>query len=188
MNDEGSRRVANPPPKPLLLFDGDCHFCRRWIERWRGITGEAVDYASSQEAGPKFPEITPAEFERAVQLVEPDGRIYGSAEAVFRSLSHAPHGRWLLQSYERVPGFRSISEFGYSLLARNRQIASAGTRLLWGEDVRRPTYFMTRDLFLRVLGLIFLIAFTSLWTQVDGLIGSGGVLPVSDFLAAANAQ
>ncbi len=48
--------------------------------------------------------------------------------------------------------------------------------------------FITRDLFLRVLGFIFLIAFVSLWTQVDGLIGSGGVLPVGDFLAAADAQ
>ena len=27
--------VRDAPPKPLLIFDGDCHFCRRWIERWR---------------------------------------------------------------------------------------------------------------------------------------------------------
>lgn len=37
-------------------------------------------------------------------------------------------------------------------------------------------------LFLRVLGLVYLIAFTSLWVQVDGLIGSRGILPIADFL------
>src|SRR5262249_5090216 len=33
--------------------------------------------------------------------------------------------------------------------------------------------------------LCFLIAFLSFWVQVDGLIGSSGILPVSRFLAAA---
>jgi hypothetical protein len=37
-------------------------------------------------------------------------------------------------------------------------------------------------LFLRALGLVYLIAFASLWVQVDGLIGSRGILPIADFL------
>jgi len=41
---------------------------------------------------------------------------------------------------------------------------------------------------LRALGLIFLIAFVSLWVQIDGLIGSNGIIPVSEFLPAARAQ
>ena len=81
-------RVANAPSKPLMLFDGDCHFCRRWIERWRDMTGEEVEYASFQEAGARFPEIPRREFERAVQLVETDGTVVGGAEAVFRSLAY----------------------------------------------------------------------------------------------------
>jgi hypothetical protein len=36
--------------------------------------------------------------------------------------------------------------------------------------------------------LIYLIAFVSLWTQVDGLIGENGILPVSQFLPAAQEQ
>lgn len=38
------------------------------------------------------------------------------------------------------------------------------------------------NLFLRGLGLIFLIAFISLWVQVEALIGSEGILPVADYL------
>ena len=43
-----------------MIFDGDCGFCRRWIERWKAATGDRIDYAPSQEVGARFPEI-PAE-------------------------------------------------------------------------------------------------------------------------------
>jgi predicted DCC family thiol-disulfide oxidoreductase YuxK len=168
-----------------MLFDGDCHFCRRWIERWRETTAGAVDYASSQEAGAQFPEISPAEFAAAVQLVEADGTISSGAAAVFRSLGYSRGGGWLPRLYDRVPGVAGVTEFAYAIVAKNRQLASAGTRLLWGNDVRRPTYLITRSVFLRGLGLICLIAFVSLWTQVDGLVGSKGVSPVASYLPIA---
>ena len=180
-----NRRVAHPPEKPLLIYDGDCHFCRRWIERWREMTGDAVEYASSQERAAAYPEIAPAEFGGAVQLIETDGRIVRGAEAVFRSLSHGGGAGFLARCYDRVPGFASVTEAVYGLVARNRRAASAGTRLLWGDDVRRPTYFISRRWFLRAIGAIFLIAFISLWTQVDGLVGTNGILPVGEFLPAA---
>ncbi len=41
-----------------------------------------------------------------------------------------------------------------------------------------------RDLFLRALGVIFLIAFVSLYVQVDVLYGSRGLLPMRAYLAA----
>jgi hypothetical protein len=41
--------------------------------------------------------------------------------------------------------------------------------------------------YLRGLGLIYLIAFISLWTQVDGLIGSDGLEPISRYLPAVSA-
>jgi hypothetical protein len=31
------------PERPLLVWDGDCDFCRRWIERWRRIAGDRVE-------------------------------------------------------------------------------------------------------------------------------------------------
>jgi hypothetical protein len=43
---------------------------------------------------------------------------------------------------------------------------------------------LTRWLFLRLLGLVYLAAFLSLWVQVRGLIGSGGIQPVGQFLEA----
>ena len=43
-----------------------------------------------------------------------------------------------------------------------------------------------RSLFLRLLGLIYAMAFLSLWIQIEGLAGSSGILPVADFLAAVD--
>src|SRR3989440_1734259 len=181
-------RVPNPPTKPLIIWDGECHFCRRWIERWREITRDSVDYATSQESAERFPEIPREQFERSVIYIETDGSVFLGAEAVFRSLRCRSSRKWLAWSYDHVPGFAAVSESLYRIIAFNRRFASAITRLLWGDDVRPPTYFIARRWFLRAIGLIFLIAFVSLWVQIDGLIGSNGIIPVSDFLPAARAQ
>src|SRR5207237_10112313 len=45
-----------------------------------------------------------------------------------------------------------------------------------------PTYVLSRWLFLRLLGLVYLIAFVSLALQVTGLIGEHGILPATTFL------
>src|SRR5260370_5231969 len=62
------------------------------------------------------------------------------------------------------------------------------TRFFWCEDVRPHTYFRARRWFLRGLGLIYLIAFVSLWAQVNGLIGANGISPVNQFLPAVYEQ
>ena len=43
-------------------------------------------------------------------------------------------------------------------------------------------------LFLRLLGVIYLVAFVSLWPQIAGLIGHDGILPAGQFLEAARQQ
>src|SRR6516162_11346211 len=183
-----SLRVVNPPPRPLMIWDGECHFCRRWIERWREITGDQVNYETSQRVGDRFPEVLSEQFLRSVVLIAPDGAVFCGAEAVFRSLQCRASKKWMAWSYYHVPGFAPVSEAFYRFVSLNRRFASAMTRLLWGNDVRPPTYFAARRWFLRALGLIFLIAFVSLWVQIAGLIGSNGITPVSEFLSAARQQ
>src|SRR4029453_5036055 len=111
-----------------------------------------------------------------------------AAEAVYRSLRYRSSRRWLAWSYDRVPGFAAASELAYKFIARHRDAGSAVTRLLWGNDVRPPTYLWARRWVLRAVGVIYLIAFASLWVQVDGLIGSNGMSPVNQFLPAVHDQ
>ena len=48
----------------------------------------------------------------------------------------------------------------------------------------RTSNYLTRWLFLRILGFIYLIAFLSIWVQIPGLIGSHGILPAENYLQA----
>ena len=101
-----------------MIWDGDCHFCRRWIERWRQITRGQVDYEPFQTAAEKFPEIPRREFQSAVQFIETNGRVFRGAEAVYRSLGYNRFHRWLDWCYDRVPGFAAISDAASSFLPR----------------------------------------------------------------------
>src|SRR5262249_9459953 len=47
-----------------------------------------------------------------------------------------------------------------------------------------PTFFLSRWLFLRLLGLVYLAAFLSLAVQIRGLIGRHGILPFAEYLSA----
>ena len=55
------------------------------------------------------------------------------------------------------------------------------------ENVSPPDR-VSRWLFLRLLGVVYLLAFTSLWPQMLGLVGSQGILPASHLLEAAASQ
>ena len=183
-------RVAAPPQKPLMIFDGDCNFCTLWIRRWQQMTGDAVDYLPSQDvsvAG-QFPEIPRNRFRTAVQLIEPDGTVHSGAEAVFRTLAKNPKWQWALRIYENAPIIARITESAYGFVAGNRTFFSLLTRWFWGRHVEQPDYFLTRWVFLRALGVIYLVAFISLWTQISGLIGHNGVLPAGQFMSAVKQQ
>ena len=183
------RRVAQPPVgRPLLLWDGDCGFCRLWVERWRAACGDRLDVAPSQEAGPRFPEIAPADYAEAVQLIATDGRVFSGAEAVLRARALGARRSWLLAAYGRVPGFAAAAEGVYRVVAGHRPWFSRLTRLLWGGEVRRPAFGTGSWLFLRLLGVVNLIAFLSLWVQLDGLVGPRGLMPAQLFLNAVHAQ
>ena len=52
----------------------------------------------------------------------------------------------------------------------------------------RPTYGVSRCLFLRAMGLVYLAAFWSLGVQIKGLAGHDGILPAGPFLEAARSQ
>jgi lipase maturation factor 1 len=120
LNNLNKPRVANLPPQPLLLYDGDCGFCRKWVGRWKALTGNRVLYESYQAASARFPEIDPQRFTRSLQLIQPDGEVLQGAEAVFKSLESVFYLGWLNWSYGHVPGFASVSEWFYRKVAENR--------------------------------------------------------------------
>lgn len=53
----------------------------------------------------------------------------------------------------------------------------------WRRGLAPETHALTRRLFLALLAVVYLSAFGSLWVQVHGLIGSGGIQPAEQLLA-----
>lgn len=126
--------VPNPPAKPLLVFDGDCSFCRRWVARWHHVLGGEVAMEPFQTAWVRFPTIPRTRFRHAVQLILPDGAVYQGAEAVFRALALSPdpsRRRWLA-IYHHVPGARPVLDWGYRWVADHRPALTRVSHFLFG--------------------------------------------------------
>jgi predicted DCC family thiol-disulfide oxidoreductase YuxK len=177
-------RSAPPAERPLLVYDGNCQFCFRWVVRWQRRFEGKVDVVPFQSAATRFAEDLPIEcFQSAIRLIEPDGNVYGGAEAVFRALSYGSGGGKTYWCYRHIPGFGACARAVYSIVAENRGLASVLTTALWGKEAPvQSTYHQARHLFLRLLGLIYLIAIVSFWVQSDGLVGHDGITPVAQWL------
>src|SRR5262249_21890813 len=95
--------ISMDAPYATLVFDGDCAICRSWVNYWQRLTNGRVSYRPYQEAAADFPTIAPEAFERAIWMIEPDGRSYSGAAAAYRVLLYAPgHGGWWWM-HTRVP-------------------------------------------------------------------------------------
>ena len=169
--------------QPLLIYDGDCGFCIYWVRYWQRLTGYRVNYAPYQEVSAQYLEIPPTAFQRAIQYIAPDGKIASGAEAAFLTLSHASGKGFWLMLYRHLPGFAAIAERIYSFVASHRSAFHSLSLWLWGRDYEPPHFDLVSWLFLRAIGLIYLVAFVSLGLQALGLIGSHGILPLSEFVS-----
>ncbi len=174
------------PPLPLLIYDGDCAFCRYCVEYARSATGAAIEYRPYQDVLQDFPDIGEAAFRDAIHLVRPDGGIMRGAGAAFETLALGGAGRFWARCYAFLPLFAALSECCYRVVARHRSACYRLCRLLFGDALRADSLQLTTWLFLRLLALVYLAAFASFTSQAPGLIGAHGILPAADFFAAVD--
>jgi lipase maturation factor 1 len=171
---------------PLVLYDGNCGFCRIWIQYWNQLTGNQLVYATSQDAGERFPQIPRENFGQSVQLVMPEGGVISGARAVFTTLTFAPGMAWLLWLYDHFPGFAPVSEAVYRMIARHRTLFYHLTRFTFGRRISPLRHAGVEWIFLRILAAIYFVAFASFGTQVTGLVGERGITPLGRYLAAVS--
>lgn len=178
-----------PRERALLIYDGDCNFCKGWVKRWEHSIGDRIDYAQSQKVAHEFP-ISPQVFKSSVVLIDKDGAVYKGAKAVFKALSNKPGkaAGVYYYLYERIGFFALICEKFYSLVAKNRGFFSSASRFFWGKNLNPSTYHYSSWLFVRLLGVVGLIAILSLWTQATGLFSSDGIAPIANFMSALENQ
>ena len=147
-------------------------------------TGDRLLYEPYQTAAARYPHVSKRDFQRAVHFIDREGRVSWGAEAVLRTAAECGRKRWLLWLYLHLPPVALVFEFLYRMIAANRKPLTWLRRFWYGKDLKLPTYHIASAVFLRLLGIIYLIAFISLWTQITGLVGEHGILPVDKYLAA----
>lgn len=105
----------------LVVWDGDCSSCRTWIAAFRRLDryGALRFVSASDPAAYDGTGVTPAEAARALQLVEPDGRVRRGFEAVGGVLEVLPGGM-LLAPYFRLPGVQHVGIRAYEQVAQRR--------------------------------------------------------------------
>src|SRR5438132_1226036 len=90
-------------------------------------------------------------------------------------VEHEQHG-------ENLTGSKGAKIARMEALERLVAQVDSWSQWLVGSADGRSTYALTRWVFLRALGVIYLIAFVSLWVQVKGLLGTQGILPAQQYL------
>ncbi|MDX1761287.1 MAG: DCC1-like thiol-disulfide oxidoreductase family protein [Christiangramia sp.] len=143
------------PSKPVLIWDGDCGFCKFWKTRWQEKTEGKVDFETYQEKASDFPDIPLKEFKKASRLIESDGKVYSGPDSAYRSLWHADRKTYH-EWYKKYDWFESISDYGYNHIAKNRHFYFQVTKLFFGDDpLKLKPYWLIYLLI--IFSIIFII-------------------------------
>ena len=108
--------------KPVIVYDGECSFCRRQIERLRSRDHRALfEYAARQTPGleDRFPALTDADFNTGMRLIELDERLYVGADALYEITRRLHPWKWIAWIY-RIPGLKQLFRAIYAWIAANR--------------------------------------------------------------------
>jgi predicted DCC family thiol-disulfide oxidoreductase YuxK len=130
-----------PANKAVMLWDGDCSFCKYWVTRWQRITTNTIDYIPYQEGADEFPDLQKSIFKEASRLIDTDGNIYSGPDSAYRSLWLGGRYRKLHHWYRENSSFRNLSDKVYQLIAQRRNIMFRLTKALWGSDPVNPKPF-----------------------------------------------
>lgn len=127
------KHTSYPPSQNILIWDGECGFCKFWKTRWEAKTQGKVVFETYQNSASKFKDFPLKEFKKASRLIEPDGKIYSGPDSAYRSMWHSGNKFWH-KLYASNTFFESISNHGYNHIAKNRSFYFKVTKLLFGKD------------------------------------------------------
>lgn len=109
--------------KWVVLWDGDCGFCRRSIEWVKSKDKHGVLYMTPYQQHMEWlPNTIYVMSKKQVHLMSPTGQFWGGAIAAQKVLDLI--GYHSLSTFLGLPGARFFSDWSYRLVARNRLLFS----------------------------------------------------------------
>ena len=110
------------PDSDVVIFDGQCVFCRGQVERlarWDG--GERLAFLSLHDpvVAERYPDLTYEQLMEQMYVVDRQGGRHGGA-AAFRYLSRRLPRLWLLAPLMHLPFSLPLWQWGYRQVAKRR--------------------------------------------------------------------
>jgi predicted DCC family thiol-disulfide oxidoreductase YuxK len=114
----------------IVLYDGQCGFCSRWVRYWAGtLERQGFAIASLDEPWVAEKINTPREeLLTDIRLLTADGQLISGAD-VYLYVTRRIWWAWPFYAFFSLPGFNRLIHLGYRRFARNRYHISHACRL-----------------------------------------------------------
>ncbi|MAZ73876.1 MAG: thiol-disulfide oxidoreductase [Flavobacteriaceae bacterium] len=130
-----------PENKPVLVWDGDCGFCKYWVTRWEMMTKGQVRFKTYQEVASDFPDIPIKEFKKASRFISAKGFIYSGPDSAYMSYYIANKKSPWHQWYTSYSWFTKLSDHGYNFIAKHRSFFFKLTKAFLGSNPHSFTHY-----------------------------------------------
>lgn len=112
--------IAERPHAYVVIYDGQCKFCRANVKWISAIDQGKVSYISlhDPEVAERWPELTHEQLMKHLYLVDGDDKYRGAA--AFRFLSRKLVALWPIMPVMHIPGSLPLWQFIYDQIARIR--------------------------------------------------------------------
>jgi len=144
-----------PTKKPMMVFDGNCGFCKYWIVKWMKITKLTVDYKPFQEIAHEFKDIPLDYFKSAVRYIDLNGKVTSGPDAAYITYYNQEKVAFLHRWYLEKKWFQRISDLAYQWIADHRDFMSKISIWLFGKNPANPKGYWKV-----YLGVLFFLLFS----------------------------
>jgi predicted DCC family thiol-disulfide oxidoreductase YuxK len=122
--------AATQVRRGVVLYDGQCGFCSRWVRYWAGtLERQGFAIASLDERWVAEKINTPREeLLTDIRLLTADGQLISGAD-VYLYVTRRIWWAWPFYAFFSLPGLNRLIHLGYRWFARNRYHVSHACRL-----------------------------------------------------------
>ena len=113
---------AELPAADVVIFDGQCRFCRRQVERiFRADSGGRLAFVSLHDplVAERWPDLSHDQLMNEMTIIDRRGKRHGGAGA-FKYLTRRLPRWWALAPIMHFPGVMPIARWAYRQIAKRR--------------------------------------------------------------------
>lgn len=117
------------PQADIVIFDGNCQFCRRQVERLKWLDGrDRLAFISLHDpmVAEKFPDLSHDQLMKEMYVIDRHGKRYAGASSI-RYFSRRLPLLWWLAPLIHVPGTLPIWKWLYQQVAQRRYMFNRPT-------------------------------------------------------------